>query len=71
MAVGVKRPSFGTSGKIMRAVVNMYRLEIPDGTIYHYDGEYFVSMHILSGANKYSSWYVGVIQAPRVGAYFL
>ena len=55
----------------MRAVVNMYRLEIPDGTIYHYDGEYFVSMHILCGANKYSSWYVGVIQAPRVGAYFL
>ncbi|KAL1702475.1 Piwi domain-containing protein [Schizophyllum commune] len=37
VAVGVKRPSFGTSGKIMRAVVNMYRLEIPDGTIYHYD----------------------------------
>uniref|UniRef100_D8PXF5 Argonaute-like protein n=1 Tax=Schizophyllum commune (strain H4-8 / FGSC 9210) TaxID=578458 RepID=D8PXF5_SCHCM len=37
VAVGVKRPNFGTSGKIMRAVVNMYRLEIPDGTTYHYD----------------------------------
>ena len=48
----------------MRAVVNMYRLEIPDGTIYHYDGEYFVSLHNQCGTNKYSSWYVGVIQPP-------
>ncbi|KAF8209462.1 argonaute-like protein [Mycena galopus ATCC 62051] len=35
--VGVKRPNFGTSGRLIPINVNSFRTTIPDGWIYHYD----------------------------------
>ncbi|KAF9480194.1 argonaute-like protein [Pholiota conissans] len=35
--VGVKRPGFGTSGRIVPTVINAFSTTIPDGIIYHYD----------------------------------
>ncbi|KAL1745286.1 Piwi domain-containing protein [Schizophyllum fasciatum] len=35
--IGVRRPGFGRAGKNVPAIVNMYKLDCPDGTIHHYD----------------------------------
>ncbi|KAF7353951.1 Protein argonaute-2 [Mycena venus] len=35
--VGVRRPDFGSSGRLMPLHVNSFRTTIPDGLIYHYD----------------------------------
>lgn len=37
--VGVRRPDYGTSGRPMQVFVNSFVANIPDGIIYHYDGE--------------------------------
>lgn len=36
--VGVKRPSYGTSGRIMPIFVNSFVTTIPEDIIHHYDG---------------------------------
>ncbi|KAJ7769735.1 hypothetical protein B0H14DRAFT_3591113 [Mycena olivaceomarginata] len=36
--VGVRRPDYGSSGRPIDIQVNSFTAEIPDGTIYHYDG---------------------------------
>ena len=36
--VGVKRPDFGTGGKVCPIYVNSFVTTVPDGIIHHYDG---------------------------------
>jgi eukaryotic translation initiation factor 2C len=36
--VGVRRPDYGSSGRPIDIQVNSFTAEVPDGTIYHYDG---------------------------------
>ncbi len=38
--VGVRRPDFGSSGRLLPIFVNSFVTTIPDGLIYHYDGEW-------------------------------
>lgn len=38
--VGVRRPDFGSSGRSLPIFVNSFVTTIPDGLIYHYDGEW-------------------------------
>lgn len=36
--IGVKRPGFGTGGKVIQVTVNAFEAKVTDGVIYHYDG---------------------------------
>ncbi|KAJ6562409.1 argonaute-like protein [Mycena capillaripes] len=36
--VGVRRPGYGSVGKVIKINVNSFTAEIPDASIYHYDG---------------------------------
>ena len=36
--IGVKRPSFGSSGRALDVKTNHYEVKIPDANIHHYDG---------------------------------
>ncbi|KAJ7732583.1 argonaute-like protein [Mycena maculata] len=36
--VGVRRPDYGSSGRPVTINVNSFKAEVPDGSIYHYDG---------------------------------
>jgi hypothetical protein len=40
--VGVKRPSFGTSGRVVKVKVNAFEATVPQTNIRHYDGEFFL-----------------------------
>ena len=38
--VGVRRKDFGQAGRQIQVYTNHYEVDIPRGTIYHYDGVY-------------------------------
>ena len=44
--MGVKRPGYGTGGRVVDTTVNAFDLCIPDGIIYHYDGQYMCSFSL-------------------------
>ncbi|PPQ94823.1 hypothetical protein CVT25_007460 [Psilocybe cyanescens] len=35
--IGVRRPGFGTGGKVVNTIVNAFAVDIPDNIIHHYD----------------------------------
>ena len=40
-SIGVKRPSYGTSGRAIKVIVNQFELNTDCPRIFHYDGSYF------------------------------
>ena len=36
----MKRNGFGTGGRAINITVNAFPITVPEGTIYHYDGQY-------------------------------
>ncbi len=46
--VGVKRASFGTSGRSLNVHTNHFVTSIPEGNIYHYDGASSVSFFVMT-----------------------
>ncbi|KAF7342176.1 Protein argonaute-2 [Mycena venus] len=45
--VGVRRPDYGSAGRAIAINVNSFTAEIPDGTIYHYDGARYVHAYMV------------------------
>ncbi|KAJ7172992.1 argonaute-like protein [Mycena crocata] len=50
--VGVRRPDYGTSGKRISINVNSFTAEIPDASIYHYDGVINAEKNLPSAMNQ-------------------
>lgn len=38
--MGMARPSFGTAGRAIKVRVNALTMDIPNLTVYHYDGKH-------------------------------
>lgn len=38
--LGVKRPGFGTGGRVIQVIVNAFQTTITDNIIYQYDGQF-------------------------------
>jgi len=41
LAVHVKRPNFGTAGRVVKIKVNSFGITVPNSDIFHYDGMWY------------------------------